>query len=164
MLASRHLKTLLAVGLTIATAARADDNQEVLAKLAQGALLGCWEHERLGVTSYSEGKQIRIGCHLMCFNDRGVMAGVTFDAGDGWDWDYYYRLEDNRIVVYAWWNDQKYSWNTKFVIKQIGKSELVVESAGQTLTYKLVCRTEQKDGQCGRMKETIEEPAQIEAQ
>jgi hypothetical protein len=151
---------LLAVGLTIATAARADDNQDVLAKLAQGALLGCWEHERLGVSPSSQGKEVRIGSHLMCFNHKGVMSGVTFDAGDGWDWNNMYRLEDSRIIVYAYyWDSAKYEWKARYNIKQIDKTSMDVEIGSEHLRYSLLCHTVQENIQCERMKEEPEQPS-----
>ncbi len=160
MLAYQHLKTLVAVSLTVAAAARADDNPDVLAKLAQGALLGCWEHKHFSATPASEGKETLIWSHLMCFNNKGVMAGVTFDAGDGWDWDYQYRLEDNRIIVYAYyWESSKYEWKARYNIKRIDKSGMDVEIAGENLTYNLLCHTVQEDIQCDRMSEEIEQPS-----
>ncbi len=150
----------VAVAASLIAAAASGENEPTV-KFNPADIIGCWEHIRYAQSHDGPPKQI--GSHLMCFNGEGIMSGVTFDAGDGWDWNQYYRLEDNRVAVYAW-EDQKYNWHIQFVIKQISKSEMVVESTGETLIFKLVCRAEQEDVQCGRMKETIEQPTQNEAQ
>ncbi len=140
----------------------ADDSPDVLAKLAQGALLGCWEHKHFSATPASEGTLI--WSNLMCFNNKGVMAGVTFDAGDGWDWDYQYRLEDDLVIVYAsYWDSGKYEWRARYSIKRIDNSGMDVEIAGKSFRYNLVCHTVQEDIQCGRMSEEIEQPSAVNA-
>ncbi len=96
----------------------------------------------------------------MCFNNRGVMAGITFDAGDAWDWNYRYRLEENRIIVYAsYWDSGKYEWKARYNIKRIDKSGMNVEIAGESLRYNLLCHTVQEDIQCERLAEEIEQPS-----
>jgi hypothetical protein len=141
MIAKGHFRLILtAATLTMSSPACAGNNPDVIAKLMPTALLGCWEYDRFGVTPYSGEKEVRIGSHLMCFNGKGGMTGVTFDAGDGWDWSQAYAIEGNQVVT----------GEDGFRIIEIGDKQMMIEESGKSRTYRLVCRTTREDVQCER--------------
>jgi hypothetical protein len=100
----------------------------------QKSLFGCWE--------YKNPDPKYMNSHLVCFSLKGRVAGVTFDAGDGWDWQNNYSLKKDEISF-----DGKF-WGR---IQQIDGQKMEIESNWKILTYKFICRTKKQNIQCERL-------------
>jgi hypothetical protein len=102
-------------------------------------LFGCWENER-----FDGGPDNRlIGSYLVCFRKDGWATGLTFDAGDAWEWSYDYRIEGNLIYF------GETSWAQ---IKKIGEKAMAVEMKDKRMDFELVCRSKQENLQCERLE------------
>jgi hypothetical protein len=126
-------------------------------KIEPASIIGCWEHKRYGESAGS-GEKPFAGSHLVCFNDKSVMSGVTFDAGDGWDWVQPYILRDNHVMSNCYQLiGKEYGWAQceVFTVRQIDSSGMNVESDGKLLRYRLVCHTEQENIQCERLRDEL---------
>lgn len=102
-------------------------------------LLGCWRHER-------HTKERLVGSYLVCFRKDGRVTGVTFDAGDGWDWAHRYRINENEIFF------DGTSWGH---VQTIAADKMIIDRKDTQIDFELVCRTKRQDIQCQRLTEKI---------
>jgi hypothetical protein len=109
------------------------------------AIQGCWEYEKPDPVT---GRATPLTSILACLNHEGVITGVTFNDGDGWEWIHSYSIQNGSVIVEGevWWT-----------IEDVGGGRLiVVKNSGERRIYRHVCRTVEQDIQCERLKYKIE--------
>jgi hypothetical protein len=104
---------------------------------------GCWNYEELQYPDAPSGTPELISFQIACFNEKGVVTGLTFHDGDGWDWIYDYLLENDSLVVGGT------SWGR---ILDASATKLLLIAGDKLRAYNIVCRTPEEDVQCERLQ------------
>jgi hypothetical protein len=144
-------RLLIVAGMTlftIAVMAPVAEAQPLDGTALREAMQGCWEHRRFGTLDRETGKEPLLNSMLACLNREGIITGVTFDDGDGWEWMHRYSVKDRRVIVSGevWWT-----------VEDVGDGKLiVVRPTGERRTFDHVCRTAEEDVQCERLQYKIE--------
>jgi hypothetical protein len=139
----RRLVTFLVV-LFLAFVGEITAAKSVEANKLHRLLLGCWENKRYGDVDDSQRTEEKlIGFYLVCFRKDGRVTGVTFDAGDGWDWSYHYRLKDSWVFV---------GGKTWGQVEKMAAKRMTVEMNGKPTDFEFLCRSKKEDIQCERLE------------
>jgi hypothetical protein len=104
----------------------------------------CWEYNRFINRDIRGAIVTRLDfSHLICFQRRGWATGVTFHAGDGWDWSHRYKIA-NRIIFL-----DGERWCSVLGVDQ---HRMNIADGDEQRTYRYVCRTKAEDIQCERLR------------
>jgi hypothetical protein len=139
----RRLVTFMIV-LFLAFVGEITAAKSVEAKKLHGQLLGCWENKRFGNGLDNQRTEERlIGSYLVCFRKDGRVTGLTYDAGDAWEWSYDYRLTDSWVFV---------AGRTWGQVEKIASKTMTVEMNGKPIDFEFLCRSKKENTQCERLE------------
>jgi hypothetical protein len=122
-------------------------------------LIGCWIFQRTiesPVGQHHPGT-MTFNSSVRCYRTDGYVTGVTFDAGDGWDWSHRYYVRGSALFS----DDSGVapgSWRHNFVHTQfrlVGRRLITTDTHGAQRTWSLLCRSDAQDVQCQRLHQRL---------
>jgi hypothetical protein len=116
---------------------------QVNAAPLQAQLLGCWDKYVSPERHRENTANDVLEAYLVCFREDGHVTGVTFDANDGWEWGFRYKIDTNMVYF------GQLHWGK---VVAITPYRLTVEMKEGRVDFDFLCHSIRENAQCERLE------------
>ena len=150
----RQIAMICAVVSLVVTLSPATAFARKLAAKIDARLIACWRHEtpEVSIDSYAKPRPNFGSSVLMCYRRDGIVTGVAFDDGHGFDWAHGYQIQGTTIV-----SDRAFGQTAvdSFRFDKPGREMTTISAVGLARVWTRVCRTVREDIQCSRLHQKL---------